>query len=238
MKVARGRIGSANSTAEARSQVTQPEPYIPAELSDYCIGLTGGIACGKSVVGRLLEDQGLVRVDADQVARDVVAYGSEGLAEIVEIFGERCLTPEGGLDRATMGQRVFASSEDRARLGAILHPRIWRELSTAMKLAKMERRETVIEIPLLFENGRESHFNTIWVVAVSPALQKLRLAERDGLTPQQSEQRIASQMDVWEKAQRASFVITNDGGLEELKKQVDNGLVNWRACRALNRVEG
>lgn len=200
--------------------------------SEYCIGLTGGIACGKSTVGRLLESLGLVRVDADQIAREVVSPGSQGLAEIVRTFGDACLTPTGALDRAYLGRRVFESKEERARLEAILHPRIWHELSAAMERASVEARETVVEIPLLFENGRDSHFRTIWVVAAGRGLQVSRLNERDGLTSQESEQRIASQLDVWEKAKRASFVIVNDGKLEDLKEQVDRGLAQWRAHRA------
>lgn len=197
----------------------------------YSLALTGGIACGKSTVAALLEQSGLLRVDSDQIARQVVAPGTPGLAAIVARFGSEVLQPDGSLDRQAMGRRVFGDAQARRDLERIVHPLIWVSLEESMKNAADQHRETVFEIPLLFENGNEGRFSTVWVVSAEPELQLLRLRERDGLSDAEARARIESQMSVEEKARRAGYVIRNSGHFEDLRAQVARGLAQWRQAR-------
>lgn len=197
----------------------------------YVIGLTGGIACGKSTVGRLLAEFGLVRVDSDQIARQVVEPGTPGLREIVERFGSDVISPDGRLDRAALGRFVFADEIARRELEAIVHPRVWAALKAASEQAESQHQETVLEIPLLFESGRQDHFQTIWVVSVSPQVQRERLAQRDELNPEEVEQRLASQWPLAEKERRATVVLDNSGPIEDLRGEVEVALANWRKVR-------
>lgn len=197
----------------------------------YSIGLTGGIASGKSTAARILEENGLLRVDADRVARDVVLPGEPALEELKLRFGEQILTPEGTLDRAALGRLVFADTEARRDLEGILHPRIWERLKAALVRAEQERRETVVEIPLLFESGRENDFETIWVVTVPEELQARRLVARDGFTAEEVQQRLASQLPLVEKARRAHLVLDNQGPVEDLEAAIVRALEQWRETR-------
>lgn len=199
--------------------------------TSYCLGLTGGIACGKSTVGALLHSRGLTRIDSDQVARQVVEPGTPGLNSVVEAFGNSVLRSDGRLDRGRLGQIVFEDEASRRRLEGILHPLIWESLVQEMSSAELEARETVFEIPLLFENGNQGRFSWVWVVSVTEEIQFRRLQERDGLTPDQIQARLAAQMSLEEKKRLADFVIVNDGDLRSLEKQVDEGLRGWRLRR-------
>ncbi len=197
----------------------------------YVIGLTGGIACGKSTVGALLAEHGLVRVDADQVAREVVEPGTPALREIVDQFGSGVVDADGRLDRAALGRAVFADQKARRSLEKIVHPRVWQRLKAAFEKAESQELETVLEIPLLFESGRQQHFQTIWVVSLPLEVQKLRLAQRDGLNPEEIEQRLASQWPLQEKERLAQLVIDNSGSQDELRSQVEQALAAWREGR-------
>lgn len=201
----------------------------------YSLALTGGIACGKSTVGVMLEAMGLTRVDSDQIAREVVRSGTPGLAAIVERFGEEVLLTNGQLNRPALADIVFASTPARRDLERILHPLIWQTMFAEMETASRESRETVFEIPLLFENGNQGRFATVWVVAATPEVQMRRLQVRDGLERQQAEARLASQMSLDEKIQKASYVIRNDGDKASLEAQVRQGLELWRDSRVLGR---
>ncbi len=198
----------------------------------FCLALTGGIACGKSTVGARLAHAGLHRVDSDQVARQVVLPGTPGLAGVVQLFGEGVLLPDGTMDRRAVGQRVFASERARRDLESLLHPLIWKVMSDEMAVAADTRRETVFEIPLLYENGNESRFSTVWVVAVSRGVQLQRLQDRDRLSFEEAQARLDSQMDVEEKARRADYVIRNEGAPEALDAAIAQGLARWREARA------
>lgn len=199
--------------------------------SPYCLALTGGIACGKSTVAAMLETMGLERVDSDQVSRLVVAPGSLGLSQVVARFGERVLTPQGELDRSALAEIVFTDPTARQELEAILHPLIWEKMSQSMERAACKRRETVFEIPLLYEKGSQKRFSTVWVVGASPEVQLQRLIERDGLTREQAQARLDAQMSVSEKARLADDVLLNDGDLAQLQEAVEQGLKRWRARR-------
>ncbi|MDY0003322.1 MAG: dephospho-CoA kinase [Polyangia bacterium] len=185
------------------------------------IGLTGGIASGKSTVARLLRTRGAVVVDADQLAREVLAPGTAGLAEVLETFGPEVLGPDGRLDRARLGRMVFGDSEARRRLEAITHPRIaarfWEETDKArVALAPL----VVYEAALLVESGARSFVEELVVVQASPDVQRARARERDGLTETEIQARIDAQAKASERLAAADHVIHNDGSLEELEAQV------------------
>lgn len=185
------------------------------------IGLTGGIASGKSSVARELASLGVVVVDADALAREVVAKGSEGLAEVVRAFGQDVLQPDGSLDRERLGARVFQDSEARARLNAITHPRIAR--LSAERIAAAMQTDTpyvVYEAALLVETGAHRGLAALVVVAASAEVQRARVIARDGLTPEAAQARLAAQAPLEAKLAAADYVIQNDGGLEALKAQV------------------
>ncbi len=176
---------------------------------------------------------GLDRIDSDQVARQVVEPGSPGLHRVVECFGEEVLTTSGGLDRPALGRIVFASDKARQELEAILHPLIWESMGRSLRQAHELKRETVFEIPLLYEKGSQTRFSTIWVVAASPQVQLRRLTERDGLSLSEAQARLEAQMKVEEKVKRADFVLINDGDLNLLKARVEEGLSLWRWVRSV-----
>ena len=185
------------------------------------IGLTGGIASGKSVVARELRTLGVTVIDADQVARDVVEKGSAGLAELVSAFGEEVLQTDGTLDRERLGARVFGDAEARARLNAIMHPRIGQRSAELIAAAQSTSTPYIVyEAPLLVETGAYHGLAALVVVATSPELQVARVIKRDGLTEQAARARLAAQMPLEEKLAVASYVIQNDGAIDRLKTQV------------------
>jgi len=187
----------------------------------WSIGLTGGIGCGKSKVAECLEQLGLRRLDTDRVAREVVEPGTEGLRRLVAEFGPAVLLADDSLDRKRLAQIVFADAEKRERLERILHPLIWERVETFLKDCKSRGDHSVTEVPLLFENQRRSTFDTVWVVATTPELQKHRLAERNQWSDAEIESRIASQMPLKEKIQLADQVLMNTDTLDALCAQVD-----------------
>ena len=182
------------------------------------IGLTGGIASGKSTVGRMLEDLGAEVVDADQLAREVVAPGTPGLAEVVAAFGEEILNPEGGLDRGRLAARVFADPGERSRLEKILHPRI-AELARE-RLAAVRGQLAVYQAPLIFETGREGEFQGVLLVDCDPELQVARLTVRDRLGEAEARSRLAAQLPAAERRRRATWIVDNSGSLEDTRSQL------------------
>ena len=176
------------------------------------IGLTGGIASGKSTVGDMLRGAGIVVIDADVLAREAVAPESPGLAAIVETFGDGMLRADGTLDRAALGARVFSDDAARARLNAIVHPEV--AARAAQRIAAERAAGTtqvVYEVPLLFENGLDEAVDATIVVWVPPDVQLARLMDRDSLDENAAQARIAAQMPLAEKAARATHVIDNTG---------------------------
>ncbi len=185
-------------------------------------GLTGGIATGKSTVARFLREAGAVIVDADQIARQVVAPGLPAWQEIQRIFGKGILTSDGKIDRVALGRIVFADPDARRRLEAVIHPLVKAQIDREIRAAAQKDPDAVVilDIPLLFESGGYDGLAEIIVVYVSPAVQRLRLLHRDGLTAEEAELRIASQMDMAEKMQKATQVIDNSGSLEHTRDQI------------------
>ncbi len=185
------------------------------------IGLTGGIASGKTTVARMLAELGAVIVDADQISREAVMPGSAALAALVEEFGSDILLPDGTLDRAQVARTVFCDPAARKRLEAILHPAI-RQLAD-QKLTELRKVGTEVVLyvaPLLIEAGAVSRVDEIWVVHVDQATQISRLMARDGITEQEALQRIAAQMPMEEKRKYGKVVIENGRGIDQTAKQV------------------
>jgi dephospho-CoA kinase len=187
------------------------------------IGLTGGIASGKSTVAQLLGNKGAWIVDADQLAREVVSLNSPALAEIVQTFGEGMIASDGSLDRAQLGRLVFADAVARERLNAIVHPRVL-ELSREeiRKAAEAGADLIVYDVPLLFETSRSEEFDGTLVVWVDPLTQLLRVRERSDLDEDQARARIASQMPLSRKRELATWVIDNSGSPAATRAGVDD----------------
>jgi dephospho-CoA kinase len=184
------------------------------------IGLTGGIASGKSTVGRWLRAAGLPVVDADQVARDVVEPGKPALAALVERFGAEILTHTGELNRTELGTRVFHDNDMRAVLNSILHPAIAHEAAAQLAaIAATGAEFAVYEVPLLFENNLEKSMSATVLVAASEEEQVKRVLRRDGLDFAAARARLAAQMPVAEKRRRAQHVIENDADLATLAQR-------------------
>jgi dephospho-CoA kinase len=183
------------------------------------VGLTGGIGAGKSEVSRRLAAQGAVIIDADAAARDVVAPGTEGLAEVTEAFGRDVLLPDGGLDRARLGDLVFADPEQRARLNAIIHPKVGERMAE-LEQAAGPGAIVVHDVPLITENGLASAYDVVVVVDVPPRTQIDRLVKLRGMTRDQAKARIAAQATREQRLAIADMVVDNSSSLTELDRQV------------------
>jgi dephospho-CoA kinase len=195
-------------------------------MATRVIGLTGGIASGKSTVGRMLAELGATIVDADQVARDVVRPGQPALAAIVAAFGAEVLTPAKELDRGRLAARVFADPAARRELERITHPRIREE--TARRVAELDARGVpvvVYEASLLVEAGSHRGLAGLIVVAAPEAVQLRRMRERDGLPPEEAARRLAAQAPLRDKVAVADYVIDGNATLEETRAQVEAA---WR----------
>lgn len=186
------------------------------------VGLTGGIGSGKSAVTRLLAERGAVVVDADVVAREVVEPGTLGLARVVAEFGEQVLQPDGSLDRAALGTRVFSDPEALARLNAIVHPLIGARTAELLEQARTSGVPILVhDVPLLVEGGLASAYDVVVVVAAEAATQLDRLTRLRGMSEDEARRRIAAQAPLEDKLVVADHVIHNDGPLGELVPQVD-----------------
>ncbi|WP_219838130.1 dephospho-CoA kinase [Paenibacillus sp. R14(2021)] len=187
------------------------------------LGLTGGIACGKSTVSAMLVSRGAKLVDADQAAREVVLPGQPALAAIVAEFGQAVLNEDGTMNRAEVGKLVFGNRERLTTLESILHPAIRSHMWAQILAYEAEDRAQLIvaDIPLLYEAGQDQAYEAVMVVYAPRAVQIERLMTRNALTEEQAEQRIRLQMDIEEKRSRADYVIDNSGTLEETSQQVD-----------------
>lgn len=184
------------------------------------VGLTGGIASGKSAVAQRLAEQGAVIIDADQLAREVVDVGSAGLAQIVEEFGSEMLAEDRSLDRTALGQLVFDDENARARLNAIIHPKV-REAAARRREAAPDGAVVVEDIPLLVETGQQSRFDVLVVMQAPQQERVRRMTENRGMRPREAELRIRAQTTDEERAAAADVVLDNSGTLEELHAQTD-----------------
>ncbi|QYJ79165.1 dephospho-CoA kinase [Shewanella acanthi] len=187
-------------------------------MAKFIVGLTGGIGSGKTTVANLFAELGIPIVDADLVARDVVAPGSHGLQAIVNHFGVDILTPNGELDRAKLRALIFSQGEEREWLNQLLHPMIRQEMFNQVKNAHSDY--VIIVAPLLFENGLDKLVNRTLVVDISPELQVSRTVKRDNVDATQVNSIISSQCSRSEKLAKADDVIDNQGEVSALKQEV------------------
>lgn len=183
------------------------------------VGLTGGIGAGKSEVSKLLVEHGAVLIDADRIAREVVAPGTPGLAAVVQAFGEDVLAEDGSLDRPRLGSIVFADPDRLAVLNSIVHPLVGAR-SRELESAAAEDAVVVHDVPLLAENALAPLYDLVVVVDASPETQLHRLVRLRGMTEQDARARMAAQATREKRLEIADIVIDNDVPLDELRRRV------------------
>jgi dephospho-CoA kinase len=184
------------------------------------VGLTGGIATGKSYVVTRLRDAGVAVIDADVLARAAVRQGTPGLDAVVARFGPAVLRPDGELDRARLADIVFRDETARRDLEYIIHPVVRRGIAEFFYGLPPETDLAVADIPLLFETHQERHFDVVVVVACLPETQIARLMSRDALSREAAMRRVAAQLPIEEKVRRADYVIRTDRAHAETDAQV------------------
>lgn len=203
-------------------------PAVPQENDDGSlalmlrVGLTGGIAAGKSLAASALRELGAVLIDADQLARAVVEPGTDGLRQVVTAFGKEVLRPDGSLDRAALGARIFGDPQGRATLNAIIHPLVRRRAGEAEADARAASPAAVVvhDIPLLVETGQEDSFHLVIVINAPEDLRVRRMVEHRGMTPEEAGKRIAAQADASTRNAGADVVLENAGSTEDLVSAV------------------
>lgn len=182
--------------------------------------LTGGIATGKSYCLGRFAALGVPVIDADQLARDVVAPGTPGLRAVEERFGRHLIKPDGTLDRAALGSLVFSDRGARAALEAIIHPEVRQRIREWFAQLPHDTRVAIADIPLLFETGQEHDFDRVIVSVCEPFEQVRRVMARDGLSEEEARKRLAAQWPIEEKAARAHYVIRTDGTHADTDAQI------------------
>lgn len=194
---------------------------MPAKIR--VIGLTGGIATGKSSVALFFTEHGVPVIDADQLARAVVQPGSAALKRIISLFGREVVTHDGELDRKRLGALIFQDREKRCQLEGILHPEIKKKAEERIAQAAEAGHQRVIYMaPLLVEAGASNRVDAVWVVTVRPEIQLERLMRRDGISREQAQCMIDSQMPLSEKVRYGSVVIDNSGTEAETRVMLEN----------------
>jgi dephospho-CoA kinase len=193
------------------------------------VGLTGGIATGKSTFSAALRARGVPVIDADELARRVVAPGAPALAQIARAFGPAVIAADGSLDRKRLGEIVFADGAARKRLEAITHPAIRIAMvEEATDLAARGHPLVFYDAALLYEVGADEVVDSVVVVYAPAGAQRARLAARDGLTAAQADARLGAQWPIEEKAARADFLVDNTGGIADLGEKADRLLADLR----------
>jgi dephospho-CoA kinase len=180
------------------------------------VGVTGGIACGKSLIGTLLKDGGIAVCESDQLGHTIIEPGTPAYCEIIEAFGDSVLDESGAIDRGELGRRVFSDSRERERLNAIVHPRVRQAWKAWLSDRPQDSEVAAVIVPLLYEVGAEGEFDVVICVSASEPTQMARLVDR-GLSESDARFRIAAQMSTEEKAARADYNIQNDGTKESLE---------------------
>jgi dephospho-CoA kinase len=182
--------------------------------------LTGGIATGKSFCLAAFAALGAATIDADQLAREVVAPGTPGLSRVTARFGHSIVRADGTLDRAALGRIVFTDRGARADLEAIIHPAVYSRIREWSANLPAGTRLSIADIPLLFETGQEHQFDTVIVCACAPAEQIRRIQARDRLSEAEARDRLNAQWPIEEKVARADHVIRTDGAMDDTREQV------------------
>jgi len=183
----------------------------------YIIGLTGGIASGKSTVSRTVAELGARIINTDEIAHQIIEPGEPAWDDIVKYFGEGVLNPDNTINRIKLGAIVFQDPASLQQLNSITHPRVMERMRSDLRRIEEEQPEAVVfmEVPLLYETHMEKLCREVWVVWVDSETQITRLMARDNIGPEDALRRIASQMPLEEKAKRADRVIDNTGSIEE-----------------------
>lgn len=195
----------------------------------WWVGLTGGIASGKSTVAKLFKKAGVPVADADELARLALAPGSPGLEKVLSYFGTGVLDHGGNLDRRSLGSIVFGSPEKLLYLESLIHPWVQEQVARLQaRFASEGHPFAIYDVPLLFEKNREMQFDRIIVVGCSLATQLERLQQRNRFTIEEAEQRVQNQLPLEEKMRKATDVIWNEGNLEELELQVQSLIQKFR----------
>lgn len=203
------------------------------------VGLTGNVASGKSAVAALWRDAGVPVVSSDELARQVVEPGTQGLEEVRRALGDEVLAPDGTLDRGAVRERVFSDERARRVLEGILHPRIRHLQAEWIEAREAEGAEMVVaEIPLLFEVGREDDVDLTVLVDAPPEVRLERMVRDRGLEPAAARRIMEAQMDSGEKRRRADLVVENDGTLEELREKAMATLDALRARATTSGSQG
>lgn len=187
------------------------------------IGLTGGIGSGKSTVSQLLSELGANVLDADKVGHQCYQPGTEAWKDVVDAFGEEIVAPDGSIDRKKLGAIVFGDPEALIRLNQIMHPRMYDMMADQIEEYRLGGVEVVVlEAALLFEAGWTPLVDEIWITVASEPTVVQRVRERTGLPEEQIRSRIRSQLSNEERKGKADLVISNDGGLDELREKVED----------------
>jgi dephospho-CoA kinase len=196
------------------------------------VGLTGGIASGKSTVSEAFARLGAKVLDADKVAREVVLPGQPAWLKLQQAFGPEFFLPDGEVNRSKLRRLVFADPEERGKLNAIVHPEVMREIDFRFEqlTSSAEHAVVLVDIPLLIEVGVAHRFDKVVVVYANESVQVMRLMQRDGLSREEARQALSVQIDLREKAKKADFVIDNSGTPGETQVQVEKV---WQELLAL-----
>ncbi len=204
------------------------------------VGLTGGIASGKSTVARMFAEEGAYIIDLDELSRLVVEPHKPAWRDIVRHFGDEILTEERTLDRDRLGSVVFSDPAKRRKLEGIVHPRILEAYGKRLQriLEKNEQAIVIADVPLLMEVEMEGSFDKVIVVYIPPESQMKRIVQRNGLSQEEARNRLKSQMPIEEKARRGDFVIDNSGTLEETGRQVKEIYEKLKMLEVENRSSG
>ena len=185
------------------------------KINNWVLGLTGGIGCGKTAVSNMFEELGITIVDADIIARQVVAPNTVGLNKIVSYFGNEILLPDGTLNRAVLRERIFANNDDKEWLNELLHPLIRNKILTDLNTATSTY--VVLVAPLLFENSLDKYCNQTLLIDVPNSVQIERTTQRDNVSVEQVKSIIAAQMPREHKQQKADAILNNDRDLALVK---------------------
>ena len=189
------------------------------------IGLTGGIASGKSTVSNILKGAGACVIDADQIVHQLLARNQLVRKQVVDYFGPSIVSAAGEIDRTLLGEIVFADDDKRKQLEKIIHPLVIREMKTQLANHQAREKHIILDIPLLYESKLDCLVEQVWVVYVEPEVQLQRLMNRGQLSKAEAIKRIRTQLPLSEKKEMADLVIDNNGSRRELKAKV---LEHWR----------
>jgi len=199
--------------------------------SAIVLGVTGGIACGKSEVGRILKNLGFAVYDADRVAHELMKQGTSVYQRVVRHFGNRILADDGEISRSALGGIVFNRPDERKTLNTLVHPAVREELARRITVCRQQEQDAAMLVPLLFESGMESlNWDAVWCVSSKEDLVLERLAGR-GFGKKEAEQRVWAQMPLNEKEQKADRVVLNNGTMQELEQATREAVEQARGER-------